>query len=191
MDWIVAPHSPSMPDFLPVVRRMYPEAKTITANSGITVFRPDYYYLGDLDALGLWRPAAREAQAAGTQLVTAHKPLDILQKRDLHWFDIFLKSNPGDYPKNYIPGRYVGCRFSRLYCMQFALENKASRIVLLGMEGYPGREAATILKTIADFVRSCIVLRPDVRFDVCGELNYELPDTPNLRRFAIPEAVTA
>ena len=190
MDWIVAPHSPSLPAFWPLVRSAHPDAVTVTANSGIEVFRPDYYFLWDDAACrnGRWHRAARTARAAGTKLVTVAKPPELLRARGLDHFDIYLEVKPAEYIKNYIPGQYVGCGFSRLYCLQFALENRASRIILLGMEGYQKEE---YIKTVGGFVRSAIRLCPNVQFDVCGELNYDLPDTPNLRRFAIPEMIAA
>ena len=219
--WIVAPHSPSMPMFWPVVRSAYPSATTITCNGGIDVFRPDYFYMFDSRALEIWRDAARQAQAAGTLLVSLRaQPPPILPQRvyDLfdqcgvddvmhHFqydashrgtehFDIHLdigRHNRLKEDRLCRRGEYVDCGFSRLYCIQFALNSGANHILLLGMEGYPpgiyARSKMT-LEAVAIFVASCIEVCPDVQFEFCGAPEYELPDTDNYRIYSTPEQFT-
>jgi len=160
------------------------------------VFRPDFYVLFDMNACAKYRDAAKAAQAAGTKLVTLAKSPESLKQRGVDHFDIFLElgghRGTGPFPL-FRPGEYADCGFSRLYALQFAINNGATHVLLLGMKGYPhkrGEEGYTKLQAIADFVGSCLRQCPGVRFTFCARPRYELPPTDNYRVFDTPEQFT-
>ncbi len=192
--WIVAPHSPYMSAFWPVVRSVYPTAQTITCNEGLDVFRPDFFLVFDMGACGTYRQRGMEAQAEGTKLITLNWQPHVRKFRGMKHCDIFLTlaSRGNELSAKFVRGSYADCGFSRLFALQFAINSGATHILFLGMEGYPvdKRRSNSKRDAVTAFVRSVLETCPDVQFDFCGAPEYELPATDNYGIYDTPEQFT-
>ncbi len=192
--WIVAPHSPYMPAFWPVVRSVYPAAQTITCNEGLDVFRPDFFLVFDMGACGTYRQRGMEAQLEGTKLVTLDWSPQARKFRGMGHADIFLTlaRRGHELSGTFVRGSYADCGFSRLVALQFAINSGATHILFLGMEGYLVGKGRSNSKrdAVTAFVRSVLETCPDVQFDFCGAPEYELPATGNYHIYDTPEQFT-
>ncbi len=192
--WIVAPHSPYMPSFWPVVRSVYPTAQTITCNEGLDVFRPDFFLVFDMAACRTHRRRGMDAQAEGTKLITLDWQPHVRKFRGMKHCDIFLTVAPrgNELSGTFVRGSYADCGFTRLFALQFAINSGATHILFLGMEGYLVGKGRSNSKrdAVTAFVQSVLKVCPDVQFDFCGAPEYKLPPTDNYRIYKTPEQFT-
>jgi hypothetical protein len=189
MRWVFVGSSPAAPEQVrTILPRLHP-CRTITANAGIKLLRPDVYFLADHVACQRYSELAREAKANGTHTVTMHRYRQALEARNVQWFDEFL-INGVDPP---LPHRWGAYNMSGAICIEYACRNGASEVHILGCEGYSDvqsyfdqSERPTDPK-IADsgtnanhikrftYVVECFAAIP---FHVYGELNYTI-NLPN------------
>jgi hypothetical protein len=145
--------------------------------------RPTYYLLADPVASRRFRAVAEVMRDSGTRLVTLYRDPRSLAEARVEDFDIFLRTARLPWAR-YIPGCYVHVGFSGLYCLQFALNNGAQRVVLLGCPGYTAADdvghgvvhgldsSAATREIIGPFTQSAIAECGEVEFVIVGKPNY-------------------
>ena len=132
--WIVVGSGPSAPMVLPSVMTAHPGATTITTNGGIDICqKPDVLVLIDQLASHTFAEQARYAQAHGTRLVTLRRDIDALISRNCHWYDEFVAVPGHAKPTKTSFGRFIR---SGPFCVEYACQNGADLIVLVGWDGY-------------------------------------------------------
>ena len=132
--WIVVGSGPSAPIVLPSVMAAHPGATTITTNGGIDICqKPDVLVLIDQLASHTFAEQARHAQSHGTRLVTLRRDIDALISRNCHWYDEFVTVPGHAKPTKTSFGRFVR---SGPFCVEYACQNGADLIVLVGWDGY-------------------------------------------------------
>lgn len=187
--WLVLGGSPSAPVGFAWGISAYPEAITITTNSGILLHpSPHFYFLSDQGACRRFSADAHKARAKyGTILLTPKREHSALVQRGVDDFDCFLELvEPLDQQPVFVRGQHTSCRFSGLFALQVALNSGANHVILAGMDGYEGHGAVDSwdgltskdhagLQTalwIAPFMQSAIDACPDVKFTVVGKPVY-------------------
>jgi hypothetical protein len=188
--WVCLGSSPSAPAMLKVALADYPDAVTITTNSGIRLLTPDYYFLSDSLARRMFGGDARALSRAKRTVFIARKARELP--------DILINNERTDVsPQTFIRGQYTQNNLSGLYCVQFALMNGAKTIVAVGHEGYSSRRgdpqywdrtdgtSPNLLHYTEDFIapwwRACVAACPDVAFHFYGNLRYDIAG-PNVTR---------
>ncbi|HUT92361.1 MAG TPA: acylneuraminate cytidylyltransferase family protein [Thermoguttaceae bacterium] len=189
--WIIVGSSISAREGFAAARVACPTAMTITTNRGHILFeeandRPDVYHIHDMVACKIHQEHCRAFKAKGSHLITINRSQRALNDRGVAWFDEFLELAGQDYPGKFVKGCYSSCGLSGLMCLQYALNNGAHHVHLVGMEGYGeeghyfnGEPDMSLTKNlrftttlIQPFVQSCIDACPDVKFTFYGKLNY-------------------
>lgn len=132
MRWLMVGTSPTVVDTLPQVRERYTFDRTITCNGGIGLLRPDVYVLVDYVAGLKWHEEARAAQQLGTRLVTLKRKLSVMKDRKVDHFDEFLEL-PNGPPTLTKWGEF---RYSGPLCMEYAVRNGATEVIVVGCDGY-------------------------------------------------------
>lgn len=197
--WIVIGSSPSAPAGLRAARAVAPDARTITTNRGYLLFegddRPDVYHLHDSVACKEHRQVAVDLAAKGSHMTTLdRRDPRALKQRNVDWFDEFLKLNSPTHPGRYKHGVYASCGLSGLMILQYALNNGARGVHVVGLEGYANKDhyfdgGADLTQKkglkftrdqIGPFVQSCVDACPDTQFTFYGHLNYPIADGPNV-----------
>ncbi len=186
--WAVVGSSPSAAAFLPYVAT---DATTITTNAGAGLFvgrRLDYYLLFDDAACRNYISLAYQKQAKGTKLITHTHQERQVKEFGLGGFDITLQmATLKTPPPLFVRGEYTGqIALSGLYCLAFAVNNGARRVVMLGMEGYENRTAGKMLRIIQPMTQAIIDACPDVQFEFCGRPRYVIGGN-NLRIYHNPQ----
>jgi len=180
VEWIVLGSSASAPQFLRAIRAQDASSpRTITTNVGLWLLWPDVpdvYFLTDHVACRQYRELAYEAQARGTRLVTMRRDRSALQKRGVERFDEFLEFDHGGSQTRLRRGSYGHVIFSGMYCLQYALHSGASRVYLVGMEGYPRQDSRHhhSKQHLGPLINSAAEEWPEVEFVFCGEPQFEL-----------------
>ena len=189
---------------LPVAMADYPGATRITTNSGILLMHPPdvaphYYFLSDHGACATFAGRAMDLRHThGTQIITLGRCDSAILSRGLTEVDYLVNPTRPTRPCDFTRGIYTDCMFSGLYCVQFALNQKAKTIVAVGHEGYPLREddpcywdpddtslpkkqsLAYTTNWIGPWWRAAVAACPDVTFHFYGHMNYEVSG-PNVR----------
>lgn len=197
--WIVIGSSPSAPAGLRAALAVAPDARTITTNRGHLLFegddRPDVYHLHDSVACEEHRQTAVDLAAKGSHMTTLARASDrALKVRNVDWFDEFLTLVSHTHPGRYQHGVYASCGLSGLMILQYALNNGARTVHVVGLEGYADKGhyfdggpdltqkkgLAFTRDQIGPFVQSCVDACPEVQFTFYGELNYPIADGPNV-----------
>lgn len=194
-NWIVIGSSPSATEMLPVARERWPDATTITCNAGIDLFGdgdwPTYYLLWDHVAVPRYAAVAREAQRAGTVLVTADRPWNTPSRcPHTEGFDVRLNLRRDTLALRYERGNYDQVGYSGLMAIMFALNHSAESVALVGMEGFrcnkggvldhidgrPGRVRGALhtRRYIRPYMQSCIDECPHVPFTFFGRPRFQL-----------------
>ena len=157
--WVVSGASPSAPIHFEaaVGRWIYPT--TITCNGGAKLFNgeaPTYYWLHDRHAKDNYHDPAIELQKRGTQLVTL-STIDrkTAAMRGMGHFDILVEpSVVGGALMNgearFYRGVYTDSGYSGLYCLQFAINNGAKKIAMVGLEGYRSNAETQVPDTFSE-----------------------------------------
>jgi hypothetical protein len=185
--------SPSAAAFLPYVAA---EAITISTNRGIELFnagiesfagrRLDYYLLFDDAACRAYVKRAYEKQADGTKLITHTHQERQVKEFGLGGFDITLPMATPT-PPLFVRGKYtVQLGISGMYCLAFAVNNGAKRVVMMGMEGYENHQAGKVTLIIRPVTQAIIDACPDVQFEFCGRPRYVIGGK-NLRIYHNPQ----
>lgn len=145
VSWIVAGASTSAPKALEAARMHQPGSVTITTNGGLFLFAPgtlNHYLLFDMVACKRYSELSKAHQSRGTNLVTLDRPAHSLTKRGLDHFDEFLCLQRRD--RHFIRGGYADIGFSGLYCTMYAVNNGATEVHWVGMEGYRSTPGHTV-----------------------------------------------
>jgi CMP-N,N'-diacetyllegionaminic acid synthase len=188
--WIVCGAGPDAREMLAIARTRAPHAITITTNSGIHLFPPpnvpDFYFLTDARACVMYNKASRDAQAAGTRLVTLRRDMQAVKQRNLEHFDEFIPITGGH---NQFTRHGLTAALSGLLSLQYAMMRGAKQVHLVGMNGYKGngsgdyynkdipintgrRQKMHTENTIAPMMTEMIEQCPDVEFIFYGKINY-------------------
>ena len=200
--WLVVGSGPSAPDFLQMAQAERPD-KTITCNYGTELIPdPNYYLLYENLAIELFKDHFRAMREQhGTKLVApvlkAKRPK--LAFKTLRAECIIehraAKSSGRD---QYRRGHYLAAGFAGSLMVQFALENKAHRLLIVGMEGYRSKPNRAVVDTFhgrkglynfsditqriyAPIMRQIVAAWPEVDFVFYGPLSYEI-DGPNVTK---------
>ncbi|MHC4176682.1 MAG: hypothetical protein ACYSWU_04200 [Planctomycetota bacterium] len=193
-DWIVVGSSPSAAEWLPVVRERYPDAVTMTTNRGINLFEdtPDIYYFGDERVLfpetfEEYRETARRLKQEGAHTVGLLRLPEVMTEWDVEWIDDKLTVRIGSWrPWKFVKGKYTAVSLSGLFCLQYAVNQGAEGVHLVGMEGYGdeghyfdgGRDSQVAkdlqrtTEVIGPFTQALVKACPEVQFTFYGQLNY-------------------
>lgn len=138
MKWLHIGTSPSVNRTLAHVRSQFEFDKTITCNSGILLEpTPDVYLAVDMKIGHLFEIETKEAQAAGTRLVTLARSEHSIKQRKLEHFDEFITEGRSD-PTLKEWGMF---RLTGPMCLEYACRNGATEIVMVGCDGYRGGDA--------------------------------------------------
>jgi hypothetical protein len=117
---------------------------TITSNGGIFIVNnPTYYFLSDSTACKLYGEHAKTAARMGTQCVTLIRDHLPLKLRGIDWFPIMVQEG---HP-------YEPFQLSGIWCAEHAARSGATRVVLVGMDGYdpdPQKQHYFFQSTIPD-----------------------------------------
>lgn len=200
--WAVIGSSLSRPQFF--LRAVRYADHSITTNDGINEFLgsmyrnlyPDYYLLNDQVACQLYGRYAQTArQCGGTQILSPDRQITAMVHEGVRPDDVLpVRWDLGE--GRYRPGDYTAVRASGLYCLQFAVHQGASTVLLLGHEGYaskPGqiladncggvlghdKQGDRTLSHMAPFLHSVIESCPHVRFVFCGKPHLMLAPDPD------------
>jgi len=134
-EWIMIGTAPSVERTLERVKRIAPDAITITTNGGIRVEPlPAFYVLVDQVACEYYKSDARTAFWGGSYLVTLKRDPDALKRRGVDWFNEFVEI-PREKSKPH-RGGYGSFRFSGPFCLEYACNHGARTIHLVGFDGY-------------------------------------------------------
>ena len=180
--------------------RSYPIAQSITTNAGIDLIPdPDYYLLYETEAVrrfARYIPILREKH--GTSLVATKLPGKKKSlRRELEKLDPEITIEVGTTPHGsrkkvqYAKGRYTAGAFAGSIMLQFALEQDARTVLLVGMEGYrsktgdiridtfDGRRGTPLqslmtTETYGPMIQLIVDAWPDRMFVFFGRPNYEV-----------------
>ena len=171
--WLAVADSPYAAGFLEVIQE---PARTITYNGGIRLLRPDVYWLFDSVACRMYAADAYAARADGTWLVTLLRNGSALARRGVGDFDEFIAIE-GGVSSQLDRQHWYSLAFSRPYTWQYALHRGATRLVLIGQEGYPPADPRfRYCKMFFEpMLAQAVKLWPEVEFVFCGVPNYTLP----------------
>lgn len=136
MTWLLIGSSASVIEALPLAQdRAYPCDRTITANRGIKLWPcPSVFVCIDMYATRMLEREARAAQATGTRLVTLQRVPDAQRERRCDFYDEFLPSPAGPPTR----AKWGEFKYSGPLCLEYACRNGATRVVLVGCDGYTG-----------------------------------------------------
>lgn len=187
--WLVLGSSVSAP-------AEYERAKTfadvvITANRGVKIEpNPDWYWCTDHVALQRYLPLIEPGMANGTKLITTEFAIarNGRYAPNLREIADVMLDYPTAFNTNFEPGSYVNGRASGSMILQFAVNQRPDRILMVGMEGYQStashiqveyfdgeRGAAkckALMNTYGPLVQSVIDQSPEIQFLFFGELHY-------------------
>lgn len=139
--WLHVGTSPTVTETLPYVRNHHVINRTITCNAGLHLVPvPDVYVAVDRVATtdhDLYT-LARNAQVQGTRLVTLDRDPQALKTRQVEHFDEFLTLQ-GHKPAT--RERWGQFRFSGPLCVEYAIRQGATHIIMVGCDGYKGGTA--------------------------------------------------
>lgn len=134
-DWIVLGTGPSAPEMLKVaVRHAYIGFVSLTMNAGLKMEGcPTHYFCVDEYAARMHQTQMVTARVGNTNLITLRLSDAELHGRILKWFDEFLSLPCSGVPTRHAFGPFL---HSGLLCVQLACLRGASRIHLVGYDGY-------------------------------------------------------
>ncbi len=114
---------------------------------------------------------------------------EIRDQWDLDWFDEFIIAELGCWrPWKFMPGKYTASRLSGLFSLQYAVNNGATHVHLVGCEGYAAKdhyfdagEDTPFAKNddltadvIEPFTQAVVRACPGVEFTFYGDLQYKV-----------------
>lgn len=200
--WVIVGASPSAPVHFDAAVGRWLHPTTITTNGGIHLFNgeaPTFYWLHDKRAVPAYLDKATAIQSRGTQLVTiAEIGGQTAEQRGMGHFDVMVEGTMQggalvDGKAQFFRDAYTNLGYSGLYCCQFAVNNGAKHIALVGMEGYrstpeeqvaenfhdpntPGPRIAWLnsQQLIGPVTQDMISQCPDIEFVFYGEPSFPL-----------------
>jgi len=202
--WIVLGAGPDAEKMLAYARARHPGAPIVTTNEGLALFdppdRPDFFLLNDQRACVQYAQAAKDAQKLGCRLLTLRRDPQALKNRGVEHCDEFLEY-VGNYNQFGRGGYNAG--LSGLLCLQYAINNGAKSVHLVGMNGYTGKCGGDYFdghepvnngrkrrhhteSLIRPFTQSAVTECPDIEFVFYGQLNYPIQGT-NVKRLQVRE----
>ena len=220
-EWILVGSSPGATMF-PRIREQYSDAVTITTNMGYTLFGekpPDVYFFCDLldlipermdtdDSRGSRRffesrDASKQLKEQGCHVIGHIRNNEIRLQWGLEWFNEMIIAEVGGWrPWKFIPGKYTAARLSGLFCLQYAINNGATHVHLVGCEGYAASghhfdtdvDSAEAIEEnltadfIGPFTQAVVKACPKVEFTFYGNLEYAIHGDNVEKVFAFPTA---
>jgi len=193
MHWIVLGCSPSAPRYFRQVQAEHPGATVITCNAGWRIATPDVYFVYDRVACAQYRDQCIRMHSLGVHLVTLARHPQALRERQIEWFDEYLHLEPVTPEKTvFTKGNYPQCNLSGLFCLCYAINNGASHVHVVGMEGYThhqnngvayfdGRRGngsgKLITERLIEPITQSIVDNAGVLFSFYGNLAYSVTGT--------------
>lgn len=139
MNWLFIGSSRSVLDTLPQARIDWPGAITVTANAGIELDPdPDYYFVVDQVAAVEYAERAYAAQRRGTHLVSLWRDSShSREERRINGYDTLLRLPDHDAPTRLTWGKF---HYTGPLAMEYALRHGATRLILVGCDGYTGED---------------------------------------------------
>lgn len=208
--WIVLGTSASASAMLPIAMTDYPDATTITTNSGIDLIVPDYYFLSDHIACEWHGAKANQYKAEhGMKLVSLNREIRALQTRGVDQADYLLEISRNHKPGVFCRNIFTDCMFSGLFTAQFAIYSGATTLAIVGHEGYPWRgnqdiyfdgnanshpvhQRQKITTTrLAPWWQGAVTECGDITFHFYGNLNFEITGSNIKRTLAHENQTTA
>lgn len=147
--WIVAGSGPSARTGMVAAYRRHPDASSITCNAGVNLFdgnqgvppAPTWVWLRDAVACRHYKTVANYLRTRyGTKQVTRADTAESLARIGMDDADHFAEVNKKVPLGEHTPGCHARMPLSGLECMEFALTQRPSVLVLVGCEGYHTRE---------------------------------------------------
>jgi len=134
-EWIVIGGGPSAERYWASAGGIMPVPRTnksiITCNNGLSLCHPEHYLLTDDWAIEQYMDDALEAQRRGTRIIS-HE----CRREDVPQANEYLDYEFANVT-NYNPGRIAHARSSGVICVQYAIMHGATKIHLLGFDGFP------------------------------------------------------
>lgn len=205
--WIIAGSSPSIVHHFDAVVGKYADATTFACNSSIKLFakpvrRPDYFIAVDETAGIILHDHIWDAIERGTKFVSYSNSLlvrNLEGKISLPGYEVQVPlptvplSVGGTVKTTYKPGKVVFAQYSGLAAMQYALQQGANKIAIIGCDGYaggnPGVDFPIVTfdghggdshgerqtrEVIAPFMQSMVEQCSDVEFIQYGDPRYTI-----------------
>ena len=136
MNWLHIGTAPSVLEYLPRARQEQRIDVTITCNAGILLEpTPDYYAAVDFPSHRRFGEQARAAQQRGTHLFTLQRLPQALRDRNCEWYDEFLDLPAGPPTRE----KWGEFRYTGPLCMEYAIRHGATTMILVGCDGYTGK----------------------------------------------------
>ena len=173
MRWLVLGSSPDAPAHL---KRVGKVDASITTNRGGLLIQPTHYFLSDHVACEMFHELSGELQAKGAKLVTLDRLPTAIRKRGIEHFDEFVVNT---FP-------YEPITLSGLWCLEYAIRNGASEVVMAGMQGYSGAESyfngavmpegrkSKSTEYVRELTQVLVDKYPVIQFSCFGPINYEI-----------------
>ena len=174
MRWLVLGSSPDAPAHL---ERVGEVDASITTNRGGLLIQPTHYFLSDHVACEMFHELSGELQAKGAKLVTLDRLPTAIRKRGIEHFDEFVVNT---FP-------YEPASLSGLWCLEYAIRNGATCVVMAGMQGYAGAESyftgsgsmceerrSKSTEYVRELTQILVDKYPAVRFDCFGPIHYSI-----------------
>lgn len=189
--WLFIGSSPSAPAGLALARRTHVIDRTITCNAGILLEpTPDVYLCIDHVACRRYADHAMAAASRGTHTVTLARDERALRERRLDQYAERLTLPGHGEPTRETWGSF---RYSGPLCMEYALRHGASRLILVGCDGYRHGDAHDYFdgeyrrpinprtatgEVVVPRTRRLCQLWPETQWTVYGSLAYAINE-PN------------
>jgi len=179
-EWIVVGDSEGGAAGLCLALERFPIAWTIACNAGYRHFGdtiPNCYLLYAPEPRREHWEHALEMRKQGAWLVTCNCRPMLLMGID-PFDEVFRVRGVSRLPGVFVRGQYTDAGLSGLMCLQYAINNGATKVALVGMEGYSddhGVFCAWQTKSfIRPFTQHVVDQCPDVQFVLYGTMNYEI-----------------
>jgi hypothetical protein len=172
-EWLTIGTGPAAAETLKAVYK--PGMSTVTCNSGLAMFdgeslpdHPDAWFCFDLNARRKHYTAGLEAQAKGSRILTLDKP-HAANWDCIGYADERLELEGPGASWFFRKGSYTRCSFSGQYCIQYAINQGATTVHVVGQQGGGHYENGA-------FMRAIQVACPSVSFKFYGNLQYPVQE---------------
>ena len=150
--WLVCGASPSVPDLLDAAYARAGDATSIACNSAVYrwLIRDellDYIWLHDHEACRLFSDYAKYLQRIdGTRLLTLGRDsLPALESRGVDDAYEFIEASSPNHTVTWERGKYTNARTSGGLILQYAINNGATEVHVVGMEGFKSTPEAVVV----------------------------------------------
>jgi len=121
-------------------------------------------------------------------MVTLKRKQDAMRNRGVDHYDAFIETVRHRKATEFVSGEYSPMNYTGLYCLQFAVNNGAERVLATGLDGYKqhaenyadrdkpqiGGNCQKRTRYIEQCTQAIVTACPDVEFVFYGPLRYEL-----------------